>query len=789
MVSTSILLGKINRRKIVKNFGQFISIIVITLLAVTLAVGLDSSARTLEGKLDLLLDETNFADGIVYGEIDNNDTHVFDILQYEYQKRLQLSAKSNSLDVDLLISDGIATINTPYAEDYNGGVYVTYDYARIYNYKIGDTITLDIDFSLFSSYLSSYMVSILNNSVRDGAENILTQDRVTLQFTIDGLMHHSEGIVDTYPISMTYDNFTTVLNEVIMENYKDTSSYWPVSMANTDIISYLNNNLYGSCNSILFIGDFDYIDNLFYFDNDDYFVFDTQYIGGVYQMRMDITQAYQLTYVFPVVFIIVSILIIITTISQLIFKERLNIATLKSIGISNSKIYSHYMLLTITLCLIGGIIGSIIGPMFLPNVMGIKYDMIYNVPSINNVYAILPIISNILLFVIISMIVSYMILRNSVSMHPAALIKHTGARKIRKSKVTVKSWSIKIAFRNITSNTFRSLMVIIGVAGCSALFLTGFGVDDTLNNTSYVDTEVNFTHDVMFSFNTYKEDIGKEIKNIDIVTSYEEYVIYNSSIESDILNSTNIYFINNETTFFNQGNFDGIYVSSNITNKLGLKIGDDITFDINDILYTLKIEYIIETGFTHGVFIPNDILDLDLTPTNAWINTTNQIELKQLLYSNFSVKSVSTKDEFIKECDDATAPIGIIVITLQVFAVLLGVVVLFNLALLNFKEKSRDIATLKVLGLSNVEISKSLIIEMMTLSIIGGLCGLLIGYPLMSLLLSINEVEFITYVYDLRVISYVLTFIFTTFTALIINLALFKQINKIKMVESLKSVE
>ncbi len=148
-----------------------------------------------------------------------------------------------------------------------------------------------------------------------------------------------------------------------------------------------------------------------------------------------------------------------------------------------------------------------------------------------------------------------------------------------------------------------------------------------------------------------------------------------------------------------------------------------------------------------------------------------------------------TKNEFITICEDATAPIGIIVITLQVFALLLGVVVLFNLALLNFKEKSRDIATLKVLGLSNTEISKSLIIEMMVLSIIGGLVGLAIGYPLLSLLLSINEVEFITYVYDLTFTSYILTFIFTTLTALIINLLLFKQINKIKMVESLKSVE
>ncbi|MFI3252287.1 MAG: FtsX-like permease family protein [bacterium] len=786
MVSTSLLLGKINRRKIVKNFGQFFSIILITLLAVTLAVGLDSNARTLEGKLDYLLEETNFADGIVYGAIDDDDTHVFDILQYDYQKRLQLSATTKNSSVDLLISDGAATLNTPFTEDYSGGVYITHEFARIHKYNIGDILSLDVDFSMFSSALGS-LFSSYEGAVNEGKENILNKDTITLEFVIDGLMYHSEGIVDTYPVSMSYSHFTDALEVVIKDNYRDTSPSWWDFTTSATIITTLETIMYDTYNSVLFIGDFDYIDNLYYFDTDDYYIFDTTYVSGVYQMRMDITQAYQLTYVFPVVFIIVSVLIIITTISQLIFKERLNIATLKSIGISNGKIYSHYIFLTITLCLIGGVIGSIVGPMILPGVMSMKYDMIYRVPVISNVYAIIPIVSNILLFIIISTIVSYKILKSSVIMPPAALIKHTGNHKFKKSKIKIKSWSVKIAFRNISQNVFRSLMVVIGVGGCSALFITGFGIDDTLNKTTTIDSEVVFPCDATITFNTYTYELGQSINELDSVLSYEEYVMKSTTIDSNVANVTNVFFIDSNTEFFNQGNFDGVYISSNLSKKFGLSVGDEISFSIGNTKYTYEIEYIIETGFNHGLFIPND--NVEYSTTHAWVNTTDQQELDNLLTSYPEISNVYTDIEWQKSCADAIAPISIIKITLQVFAFLLGVVVLFNLALLNFKEKSRDIATLKVLGLKNSEISKSLIIEMMVLAILGGLLGLSVGYPLMVLLLSINEVEFITYIYNLTPMSYLLTFVFTTLTALIINLMLFKQINKIKMVESLKSVE
>ncbi|MFI3329306.1 MAG: FtsX-like permease family protein [bacterium] len=771
MVNSTILLSKINRRKIIKNLGQFASIIIITFLAVCLAVGLNSSAQTVEKKLDTLLEGSNFADGIMYGVLSNDVLSDLDGLDIEYQRRLEVSAKDKA--VKLLVTDGISTINIPYTDNYNGGVYITHNMASKYDLNVGDTLSVPIDLSILTNLIPDSYFEDMDNYVIDGKENILATNNITLDFVIEGLMYHPEGITEEYPISLEYSDFTNSLKNEIEDNYiESTFTETLVSIVSVEVYT-----------GIVFKGDIDLLTNNF---NEDYFViFSSEFL--LLQLRNDIDQAYQLTYVFPVVFILVSILIIITTISQLIFKEKLNIATLKSIGITNKQIYMHYILLTISLCMIGGIIGAIVGPIIIPNVMGIKYNLIYSLPNVSNVYALFPIFSNIFLFVIISTIVSFFILRSSVNTLPATLIKNTGGKKFKKSKIEISSWSLKIALRNISQNIFRSLMVIIGVGGCGALFITGFGIDDTLNNTVDLEMYYTFNRDATISFDNYSVELRDKIK-LD-VNSYEEFSMVAGAIDSDIFNVTYIYTIDDNTNVFNNGDFDGVYITNKTSELFNLNINDVVIVKINNVKYEYTIDKIIDVGFSQGIYIPTSLAIHDYDVTNAWIDTDDQEAIDELLSSYDGISDVATNVEFKISCDEALGPISIIKITLQVFAVLLGIVVLYNLALLNYKERNRDIATLKVLGLTNLEIAKSLIYEMMILAILGSLFGLCLGYPMLVLLLSINEVDFISYIYKLNVNSYIYTFVFTTFTALIINTVLLKQINKIKMVESLKSVE
>ena len=127
--------------------------------------------------------------------------------------------------------------------------------------------------------------------------------------------------------------------------------------------------------------------------------------------------------------------------------------------------------------------------------------------------------------------------------------------------------------------------------------------------------------------------------------------------------------------------------------------------------------------------------------------------------------------------------------TIKFFAILLAIVVLINLAILNFEERSRDIATLRVLGFSRFEISRSLVYEVMILTIIGALLGLLLGYPLEYLVLSTNITPLISWIYIIYWYSFVIGFLLSVVTAFVVNIIISNRVNKVLMAESLKSVE
>ena len=153
------------------------------------------------------------------------------------------------------------------------------------------------------------------------------------------------------------------------------------------------------------------------------------------------------------------------------------------------------------------------------------------------------------------------------------------------------------------------------------------------------------------------------------------------------------------------------------------------------------------------------------------------------------VQSVTTTEDTLQTAEDILATVRIITATVKVFAVLLAVVVLYNLSLLNFRERFRDIATLKVLGIPNGQIAASLIWESMALTLVGTLIGLPLGYPVMVLMLTINQTELLTFLYLIQPLSYLISAAITLVTSFAVNFLLGKRVRKVKMIESLKSVE
>lgn len=209
--------------------------------------------------------------------------------------------------------------------------------------------------------------------------------------------------------------------------------------------------------------------------------------------------------------------------------------------------------------------------------------------------------------------------------------------------------------------------------------------------------------------------------------------------------------------------------------------------------FLVEVTSVQDFCISQGVFLSKAFTEeIEFKPTAAWIKTTDEglnDQVASTISSIDHVLSTLTIAEMRVRADDVISSIKVMTWTIKIFAILLAVVVLYNLALLNFKERTKDIATLKVLGFSKFEVASSFIIEIITLTFFGALIGLCFGYPLLVAVLSINENPLLSYIYHINPLSYGLTVLITCGTSLFINLFFAFLTNKVQMVESLKSVE
>lgn len=791
MVKTNALLRKKNFREIKKNWKQFLAVILIAALAITLFSGLTASWKTLERRVNKLNSQGNMLDLIIY--TNNADSEVINYLEgldsvSKVERRMTLVGYAESRAMTIYLTEGVPSISRPVVDELTDGVYVDSDTALRLDLHKGDTIKVSIPntFSLDDSFLG-----MLDSSLNPQGNNILRSD-FYFEYEIKDIMYHPEATqkssLNGGLISMNYQMLIDSLNEQIDENYNAMVSgtiknllqsklvYNQIVIKSDDVLELKNqvNSYYESSSNILLM------------------MFDKDSLPSTIVVKNDIIQGQKLTYVFPVIFFLVSILVILTTTSQLIFRERILIGSMKAIGLKNRTIYAHYVKFSVLLCFIGGVIGLIVGPLLIPSIMGIKYDLLYSLPRVGldmlEPISIVILLGMMVIAGLVSVIVSYkqIHLVPAMSMRGEIIVNHS---RVSKNARNI-SWSLKLAIRNILQKKSRALMVIIGLTGTTALFLAGFGITNTLNHSIDIEMNVNFPYDINISYDTsgvspYEELISMEGLYV------EEYAKIPVKAVGKNLRDTSLYIVNQNSLIFSKEVNDGCIVTKKIADLAGLKEGDTVTIVYGVLKYELLVSSIFDSAMTQGVFVNTETgKQIYSGKTNAWIKT--DLDLDQTLDAILEIEGVGSgydRVSYRKSADDVLGTVNMITTTLKVFAALLAVVVLYNLALLNYNERQRDIATLKVLGYRQHEILMSIVIEMMILTTIGALFGLSLGYPILKLLLTINENEILTYIYHIKPLSYVLSFGLTFITSLLVNLFLGLRIKKIQMVESLKSVE
>ncbi|MCI6615146.1 MAG: ABC transporter permease [Mollicutes bacterium] len=531
-------------------------------------------------------------------------------------------------------------------------------------------------------------------------------------------------------------------------------------------------------------------------------------------IQNDIVQSRNLTYCFPIIFFVVAILVVLTTITQMMLKQRIQIGTMKALGITRGTILGYYLLYMNIVGFLGVLLGSIFGPILLPIVMNIKYDILYSLPALGYSFPIVSILACLLGVALCVSLITYLVIRNELSYVPAESMRGKSPSlkfKEKKGKDKVKNVSLMMALRNIRVHMSRSIMVIVGVMGCTGLLVAGFGIEDVINYgkdsdlSAYLDCDYVLT----YSVGTERNSMIDKVLSIDGVSNCEEYSQLTSTVTFNNKNADIpiFYFSYKAENFkfdddYEDGHWDlnSVALSQRKADELGVKVGDKIDFICGGVKYNdMNVDKIFYTFANNSLFVYQETLpELSKTSLNAWVNLKtdskgnairDKEEIRKDLLALDGVSSLVSREDNAKRISSYMTSIKSMTNTIKFFAILLAVVVLINLAILNFEERSRDIATLRVLGFSRFEISRSLVYEVMILTIIGALLGLLLGYPLEYLVLSTNITPLISWIYIIYWYSFVIGFLLSVVTAFVVNIIISNRVNKVLMAESLKSVE
>ncbi|MBO5152093.1 MAG: ABC transporter permease [Methanobrevibacter sp.] len=749
-------------RDIAKHKTQFLSIFLMAFLGVFVFAGVGGESVGLEVSVNDYYDATNLADGWIYSA--NLDDDFVDKVNNlsptkDSERQLVLDSIGNfsndpEITLHFLENNTISKFYLLEGEDVNisdgDGVWLDKKFADAKDLKVGDNISF-------------------------------TFNGVTIEKEIKGLGYSPEYVYHASDSSiipdfnkmgfayLSYEAFplSDVPYNVLLVDFNGNASEY------NDLLS---DKLDGDYNSFV-----EQAEN-----------------PSVSQFSEEIDQHKMMGDIFPVVFILIALLILLTTMTRIIAHQRTQIGILKAVGYTNKSIIFHYVSYGFWLVLAGAILGLILGPLTLPNLFYPSMSATYIMPewkpawSMNFIYVAI-------IMVVMSLLVSYFAVRSISSENPADTIRPK-APKISSTGFVEKfgfwnklSFNVRWNYRDAKRNKFRALMTIVGVMGCAALLVSAFGMYDGMHDLKEWDYSQINHYDSKLIVNDNAtissiDNIAEEVNGDKLMEGAIEIESATAKKSGSllVLNDTNLVtptdYDRNEVKIAN----DEVSISQKMADMLGVGIGDTVKWYImgSDKWVNTTIDKIHADPISQGFIMSSDkLVDLDLNYTPTSIVTSEHVD------KNYSdIKAVNSMNDMTSSWDEMTESMMLLVYILIFFACLLAVVVLYNLGLLSFTEIEREIATLKVLGFKTSALRRLLLTQNLWFTAIGFVLGLPLGYYILDIMWQSSGDSF----YILPSISlsnFLLTAVITFALSIIVNLMFSRKIKKLDMVESLKGVE
>lgn len=783
-------------RDIKQNLSQFITIFLMVLIGVMVYVGIEAYMDGMTSAADNFYKNNNIQDLNVMGNLSDKDLDKIKSLDNvkDAEKKLVVNAidkddKDKTYLLSFIDSNNISKFHIMDGEKFDvnkKGAWVDNFYAEKNNLKVGDTIKIKYDtFSLEEKILGLINVPDHIYDVKDESE--LVPNRENFGFVYLSVNEIPESYIKDLVMKemkitdeKIFDKYVTNFNykEYIPYNYimVDVNKKKNVTSVKEDIEDKVSN-----AKAIVKIED-----TLSY---------------QRYQGEIDEGASY--VGIFSGLFLFIAMLSVITTMTRVVKKQKLQIGTMKALGIKNSKIVMHYVGYGFFVSLAAAIVGIILGKYFIGTFF-LNMEMDYfEVP--NGIPVVKPLSYLVaLLVVMVVSFITYLTCRKELFKKPAEALRNEVPNvKVSSLNLSTKgifkklNFSSKWNYRDILRNKFRTVTAVVGIVGCCMLIVCAFGMLNSMNHF------IKLQFEDLYNFN-YKLSLKENINDDELKVLTDKYGDNTSetlTIETKIgkereantifvTNAGNLVRFQNENgEFIKVNKNNGVYVTRKLADQKNLKVGDTIKWHIYGVnkYYESKI-----VGLTKDPQVQNltmtkeylESLDIDYKPDSLYTNT----DLKGVKDIK-NVSLVQDINELKNGLESMLSMMKSMIMLIIVFAIGLGAIIIYNMGILSYSEKQYQFATLKVLGFSDKKIRKIFVQQNNWITVLSIIIGLPTGYYMTSWIYE----SVIADNYDLsayiNLSTYLIAIIGTILVSIIVSRMLSKKVNKIDMVSSLKANE
>ncbi len=748
--------------------AQFLSIFLMALIGVFAFTGISGEVVGMVDVSNSYYENTNLADGWIYGEEISDDVFS-DIKSMEEIKDAQremvvdtVANYSSDPEITLHVVEGNQNISKFYlfkGKDFDPndeeGIWIDKRFADGRKLDIGDKITLKFD----------------GNKVSKTVRGIMYSPEYVYYIQEGSLLPDFSQVGFAYIPSKGAD-FDIVYNTIALDGYEE--------LDEKDFKSALEDKL----------GQKAYVQ---YVDRDNNV--------GIKTLQDEISQHQMFSGIFPAIFVLVSLLTLVTTMSRVISAQRMQIGTLKAMGYSNKSIILHYLSYGFVLSLSGSVIGLVVGPLTIPYLFYPTMSSTYSLPRWGPSWDI-SFFAVAGLMVVSSVLISYISVKGISDENPSETIrpkapKLVSSGLIERTKIWERfSFNERWNYRDAKRNKTRAIMSVFGVFACALLVMSAFGMVDSINDVEdwQYNQIYNFNSKLLLEENITDSQLdhildetgGEGIREEAIELKYKGI---KKTGTLTVMNDSEYYKVTDANRNYMHLDPDGIAISDKMTEVLGLKVGDKVRWHVagNPKWIDSEITETYSIPFGQGLIMSPEVFDE--IGGDDYNYSTNVVLTKKNVKENYTgVSSITTSEDIRKGWNTMTEALDLMVSVLTTFAIVLAVVVLYNLGLLSFTEIQRELATLKVLGFNSKSLRRLLLTQNLWFSTIGFILAIPGAYVLMGIMMGSTGDEY-CFPINIYLWNFIVSFLITFGLSVLVNLAFSRKIKKVNMVESLKSNE